>query len=220
MIAEEVDIFEKGRLVGLIRSIMKSDLWKRVLAAEKKYFEVPFSVKTDTEALPQALRSEGLSGHAVRKEGEEVVVNGEGEEDGKKKVDKGDGKEDKGNGQKGAGDGNTDEKDGNGKEGKRRGSEGRNAENLQIILTGAIDLVFWEEDGWVIADYKTDEVDAGPKLQNFIDYYSPQVKIYSKFWEQITGQKVKESGLYFTSINKWIEIKFSCLRQSVFPEKS
>lgn len=181
LIAEEMDVFEKMRLVGLIESIMKSELWKRILASEKKYFEVPFSVKTDTEALPQVRQIEELGGHDARRAGEEVVVDREG-----------DGKEDKG--------------DGKGKGRKRGGSKGQNAGILPIILSGAIDLVFWEGDGWVIADYKTDEVDSGPKLQSFIDYYTPQVKIYSRFWEQITGQKVKESGLYFTNINKWVEV--------------
>jgi len=73
-----------------------------------------------------------------------------------------------------------------------------------VILNGVIDLVFLEPDGWVIADYKTDEINGG--LQSFIDYYTPQVKVYTEFWEKITRQKVKEAGLYFTSINKWVKI--------------
>ncbi|MGD9345603.1 MAG: UvrD-helicase domain-containing protein [Candidatus Aminicenantes bacterium] len=75
---------------------------------------------------------------------------------------------------------------------------------LPVVLSGAIDLVFLEADGWVIADYKTDEI--SDDLQDYVDYYTPQVKLYSKYWAEITGENVKECGLYFTSLNKWIPI--------------
>jgi ATP-dependent helicase/nuclease subunit A len=80
------------------------------------------------------------------------------------------------------------------------------AEALPTILTGAIDLAFLESGGWVIADFKTDDV--GTNLQSFVDYYAPQVKIYCRHWAEITQQLIKEAGLYFTSIDKWIEIKW------------
>jgi len=135
LVAEERDLGEKWRMLDLIEAILGSEFWARMLRAERKYFEIPFSVKTDSKAL-------GLN------------------------------------------------EPGNGKD---------------VILTGVIDLVFWEEGGWVIADYKTDEIERSVK--KFVDYYSPQVKIYSQFWEQITGEPVKEAGLYFTSINHWEKIR-------------
>jgi len=61
-----------------------------------------------------------------------------------------------------------------------------------------------EDDGWVIADYKTDEI--SNDLQDYVDYYAPQLKLYSKYWAEITGENVKECGLYFTSVNKWVAI--------------
>jgi len=125
--AAEIDLGEKYRLLDLIESIMRSNFWSRVIKSDKKYFEVPFSVKVD-----------------------------------------------------------------NGKK------------NDPYILTGAIDLVFYEGDGWVIADYKTDKIKEN--LEDFISFYSSQIKEYVKYWEKITGQKVKEAGLYFTSINKWVII--------------
>jgi ATP-dependent helicase/nuclease subunit A len=78
-------------------------------------------------------------------------------------------------------------------------------DTLPTILTGAIDLAFLEDGSWVIADFKTDDV--GTDLQSFVDYYTPQVKIYCLHWAEITQQPIKEAGLYFTSIQKWIEIK-------------
>jgi ATP-dependent helicase/nuclease subunit A len=125
--AAEIDIGEKGKLLALIDSIMRSDFWIRVNKSVRKYFEVPFSVKVDN---------------------------------------------------------------------------GKN--NNPYILTGAIDLVFYEKDGWIIADFKTDVIKGD--LEDFILYYSSQIKEYVKYWEKITGQKVKEAGLYFTSINKWVRI--------------
>jgi len=126
--AAEIDIGEKGKLLALIDSIIRSDFWIRVNKSDKKYFEVPFSVKVDNDK-----------------------------------------------------------------------------KNNPYILTGAIDLVFYEGDGWVIADYKTDTINGD--LEDFISYYSSQIKEYVKYWEKITGQKVKEAGLYFTSINKWVTIR-------------
>ena len=131
LVAEERDLGEKWRMLDLIEAILGSAFWARMLKAERKYFEIPFSVKTDTKALA---------------------------------LDK----------------------------------------DLPVILNGVIDLVFWEEGGWVIADYKTDEIERSVK--KFVDYYTPQVKIYSQFWEQITGEPVKEAGLYFTSINHWEKV--------------
>ena len=76
--------------------------------------------------------------------------------------------------------------------------------DLPVILSGAIDLAFKEPDGWVIADYKTDEIKGD--LQTYIDYYAPQVQLYSRFWQAITGDPVKEAGLYFTSISQWVKV--------------
>jgi len=125
LVTEEISLEKKGELVSLVESIVRSEFWERVKQADKKLFEVPFSILTDKEALP-------------------------------------------------------------------------------IILTGAIDLAFLESDGWIIADFKTDDV--RDDLKSFVNYYAPQVKIYSRFWAEITKQPIKETGLYFTSINKWVEI--------------
>jgi ATP-dependent helicase/nuclease subunit A len=128
----------------LIDSIKKSDFWHRVLKAEKRYFEIPFSIKTDSAVLVRS--------RAAKTNSEEIS----------------------------------------------------SGEKLPVILTGTIDLAFQEEAGWVIADYKTDEI--VEELKKYVQFYAPQVKLYSEFWEKITGQKAKESGLYFTSLNKWLQV--------------
>ena len=93
------------------------------------------------------------------------------------------------------------------------------AEGAPVFLSGAVDLVFREEDGWVIADYKTDRLpaalkDAGAEdrekaLAVLVDHYRPQVELYTRFWARITAENVKESGLYFTALDRWVRIEFS-----------
>ena len=90
---------------------------------------------------------------------------------------------------------------------------GRSSE-IPTILTGTIDLVFWvpaqdgKPAGWVIADYKTDLIRPQlikEDLAGLVAAYAPQVRLYTRFWQRITGEPVIESGLYFTSINRWVQ---------------
>jgi ATP-dependent helicase/nuclease subunit A len=159
LVAEGRDAGEKEKLLRLIDSILKSDFWQRIMKAEKRYFEIPFSIKTDSTVLASGEWEEKSEKGAIAKKEER---------------------------------------------GSTKYNEISEREKLPIILTGAIDLAFLEKEGWVIADYKTDEV--GEELENFVKYYGPQVMLYSEYWEEITKQKVKEAGLYFTSLDKWVKI--------------
>jgi ATP-dependent helicase/nuclease subunit A len=86
-----------------------------------------------------------------------------------------------------------------------------------IHLTGAIDLAFREKDGWVIADYKTDRLpgalagaadeDREKAIARLVDHYAPQVRLYTRFWARLTGERTKESGLYFTALERWVPIE-------------
>jgi ATP-dependent helicase/nuclease subunit A len=86
-----------------------------------------------------------------------------------------------------------------------------------VFLSGAVDLIFKERDGWVIADYKTDRLPAAisggtdglaeKALGRLVDHYAPQVRLYTRFWAKLTGEDVKESGLYFTALGKWVRIE-------------
>jgi len=147
LVAEEMSPDKKGELVRLIRSIVQSDFWDRVKKAERKLFEVPFSILTDKAALDLSPPAE------------------------------------------------------------RTANTGIATKNLPAILTGTIDLAFLESGGWVIADFKTDDV--GTELRSFVDYYTPQVRIYCRHWAAITRQPIKEAGLYFTAIQKWVKIELN-----------
>ena len=63
------------------------------------------------------------------------------------------------------------------------------------VLQGVIDLVFEEEDGWVLIDYKSDTVTAENRraLETF---YAPQIALYRRYWEKLTGRPAR-AGLLF-----------------------
>jgi ATP-dependent helicase/nuclease subunit A len=76
------------------------------------------------------------------------------------------------------------------------------------VISGTIDLVFKEVDGWVIVDFKTDTVSGDRQLEELVSYYAPQLELYRKAWESVVGEPVYEVGLYFTSIGNWIPVKY------------
>ncbi|HKF43823.1 MAG TPA: UvrD-helicase domain-containing protein [Thermoanaerobaculia bacterium] len=74
----------------------------------------------------------------------------------------------------------------------------------ETLLTGALDLVFEEEDGWKILDYKSDTV-AG-NLEELVAFYRPQVDHYRRYWQKLTGRPTK-AGLYFVGTGQevWLD---------------
>ena len=114
---------ELAELLELIGSVTRSDLWKRAMASDERFMEVPFAVD----------RSE--SGEAPD------------------------------------------------------------------VLEGVIDLVFRDESGWVVADYKTDRGD-DPEFETRVHRYRAQVDLYAKSWEALVGEAVTERVLLFTSMGQ------------------
>lgn len=81
------------------------------------------------------------------------------------------------------------------------------AEGIEdTVLSGTIDLVFKDEAGWVIVDYKTDTVSGERQLAELVSYYTPQLEMYREAWVSVVGEQVREVGLYFTSINKFVTV--------------
>jgi len=68
-----------------------------------------------------------------------------------------------------------------------------------IILSGTIDLVFKEADGWVVIDYKTDRPKNEKDYPKLVEVYQKQIAIYSQVWQEITGEQVKQSSIYFVN---------------------
>jgi ATP-dependent helicase/nuclease subunit A len=75
--------------------------------------------------------------------------------------------------------------------------ESREPGQLPVLVRGVIDLLFEEEDGWVLVDYKTDAVDAS-QIAILVEKYSPQVRYYARTFSRLTQFPIKETFLYFT----------------------
>lgn len=75
-----------------------------------------------------------------------------------------------------------------------------------LLLTGVIDLMFRERTGWVIVDYKTDTRPEG-RVNELVDHYRPQVQTYKDIFERLTGEKVCETGLYFTHLDRYEKLQ-------------
>lgn len=75
--------------------------------------------------------------------------------------------------------------------------------NEKIIVQGAVDLLFEEDDGVVIVDFKTDRNKNEDELKAS---YSEQLTIYGKASEQILKKKVKQLIIYSFTLGKSIDI--------------
>lgn len=73
--------------------------------------------------------------------------------------------------------------------------------DIPRFVEGVIDLAFREADGWVIVDYKTDVGD-DPDFPRRRRAYRRQVELYAACWEEVTGERVKEKVLLFTTMEE------------------
>lgn len=72
-----------------------------------------------------------------------------------------------------------------------------------VIIQGAVDLCFVEDDGVVVVDFKTDRVESADELKAA---YSEQLEIYSKACEKIFALPVKQKIIYSFSLSSAIEL--------------
>lgn len=73
----------------------------------------------------------------------------------------------------------------------------------KVIIQGAVDICFVEDDGVVVLDFKTDRVD---NLEILKDTYGEQLNIYAMACEKIFGKKVKQKLIYSFNLSKEIEV--------------
>ncbi len=66
-------------------------------------------------------------------------------------------------------------------------------DDANIIVQGAVDLCFVEDDGIIVLDFKTDRVD---NLSELVDCYGEQLEIYSTAAQKIFNKPVKEKVIY------------------------
>ncbi len=78
-----------------------------------------------------------------------------------------------------------------------------------VLLRGVIDLAYRKGGTWTIVDYKTDRIPDQETYRRLCDKYAPQVRIYARAWEELSGEKVAECALYFLTLRDRPEGRFS-----------
>ncbi len=77
------------------------------------------------------------------------------------------------------------------------------AKGEKIVVQGKLDCAFKEPDGYVLIDYKTDNV---TEENYFISVYKNQLDIYADALSQCTGIPVKETYIYSFKLKKFIKV--------------
>ncbi|MBP5624800.1 MAG: PD-(D/E)XK nuclease family protein, partial [Lachnospiraceae bacterium] len=73
-----------------------------------------------------------------------------------------------------------------------------------VLIQGVIDVFFEEEDGIVVLDYKTDNVESESEL---IDRYRAQLDYYGEALTKLKGKPITQKVLYSFGLNKNIVIE-------------
>ena len=73
------------------------------------------------------------------------------------------------------------------------------------MVQGVIDVLFEEEDGFTLVDYKTDYA-REDNIQQLVETYQIQLDLYARAVEKILRQKVKEKILYSFTLGRAISI--------------
>lgn len=77
-------------------------------------------------------------------------------------------------------------------------------EDENVIIQGAVDVCFVEDDGLVVLDFKTDRVE---DINDLAKSYGEQLSLYATACEKIFGLKVKEKVIYSFEKSQTITIK-------------
>lgn len=78
-----------------------------------------------------------------------------------------------------------------------------NAKEEKIVIQGKLDCAFKESDGYVLIDYKTDNV---TDEAHFVSVYKNQLGIYADALYQCTEIPVKETYIYSFKLQKFIKL--------------
>jgi len=81
-------------------------------------------------------------------------------------------------------------------------------EALHEVISGKIDLLYQDAEGWHLVDYKTDWLES-PEVLSDMDPNHPyrhQVRIYADLWKQQTGESLTSARLWFADANRFVEV--------------
>ena len=73
------------------------------------------------------------------------------------------------------------------------------------LVEGVVDLVFEEEDGLVVLDYKTEGMAPGEELSR-ADRHATQLRAYHRGLRDALGGPVKERFVVFTSVGRAVPV--------------
>lgn len=79
-------------------------------------------------------------------------------------------------------------------------------EKKDVYVSGVIDLIYKQKDGWTIVDFKTDHVKKEEDIAKLTRHYAPQLTFYKAAFERMTKETVEKMKLYFVTANKIIEL--------------
>ena len=82
----------------------------------------------------------------------------------------------------------------------------RKFKDEMVIIQGAVDICFVEDDGVVILDFKTDHISPS-YFQSKIDQYTAQVQTYAKALSRIYNRPVSAAYIYFFSSEQLVCIE-------------
>ena len=74
----------------------------------------------------------------------------------------------------------------------------------KVVVQGAVDCIFFEDDGIVVVDFKTDRINDDDVLSSL---YEEQLSYYAKACETIYGRSVKQCFIYSLYMGKEILIE-------------
>lgn len=80
------------------------------------------------------------------------------------------------------------------------------AEEERVLVQGIIDAFFYEGDGIVLVDYKTDRVRRRDG-SDLIEKYRVQLDYYAEALERVTGRKVTEKYIYSVELQKGLAVQ-------------
>ncbi|WP_416825205.1 UvrD-helicase domain-containing protein [Ectobacillus polymachus] len=64
-------------------------------------------------------------------------------------------------------------------------------------VNGVIDLIYKQGGAWHIVDYKTDQPTDAGQFETLRTFYQDQIDFYKQAWEEMTGETVESSELFF-----------------------
>jgi ATP-dependent helicase/nuclease subunit A len=73
------------------------------------------------------------------------------------------------------------------------------------LVEGIVDLVFEEEDGFVVVDYKTEGAAPGEELAR-ADRHAAQLRAYHRGIRDALGRPVKERFVVFTALARAVPV--------------